>query len=74
SFWIPILNYSDHEIYLDAFICDLNDISIIFGFARSYFMVYAPAPAALVRFLSQLIPNKTLAELYTAIGCQKHGT
>ncbi|WP_305373486.1 bifunctional isocitrate dehydrogenase kinase/phosphatase [Photobacterium leiognathi] len=72
-FVIPILNNSDHEIYLDACICDVNDISIIFGFARSYFMVYAPAPAALVRFLSQLIPNKTLAELYTAIGCQKHG-
>jgi isocitrate dehydrogenase kinase/phosphatase len=70
---IPILNDDNCALYLDACICDVNDISIIFGFARSYFMVYAPAPAALVRFLSQLIPNKTLAELYTSIGCQKHG-
>ncbi len=36
-------------------------------------MVYSPVPAALVDFLNQLMPNKTPAELYTAIGCQKHG-
>ncbi|HIF9502333.1 bifunctional isocitrate dehydrogenase kinase/phosphatase [Photobacterium damselae] len=69
---LPILNHHGQSLYIDACICDVNDVSIIFGFARSYFMVYAPAPAALVRFLAQLMPNKTLAELYTAIGCQKH--
>lgn len=70
---LPVLNNSNKQLYIDACICHVNDVSIIFGFARSYFMVYAPAPAALVRFLSNLIPNKTNAELYTAIGCQKHG-
>ena len=69
---LPILNHKG-QLLLDAGICNVNDVSVIFGFARSYFMVYSPAPAALVRFLAQLLPNKNLAELYTAIGCQKHG-
>ncbi|PSW04233.1 bifunctional isocitrate dehydrogenase kinase/phosphatase [Photobacterium lipolyticum] len=70
---LPVLSSSNKQLYIDACICHVDDVSIIFGFARSYFMVYAPAPAALVRFLSNIIPNKTKAELYTAIGCQKHG-
>lgn len=41
------------------------------AFARSYFMVYAP-PAALVEWLREILPGKTTAELYMAIGCQKH--
>ncbi|MDO6497844.1 bifunctional isocitrate dehydrogenase kinase/phosphatase [Photobacterium sanguinicancri] len=72
-FILPILTNTNGELYVDACIYDADDASIIFGFARSYFMVYAPAPAALVEFLSDLMPNKTRAELYTAIGCQKHG-
>ncbi|OLQ79958.1 bifunctional isocitrate dehydrogenase kinase/phosphatase [Photobacterium proteolyticum] len=70
---LPVLNNSSRELYIDACLFHVDNVSIIFGFARSYFMVYAPAPAALVRFLAELIPNKTKAELYTAIGCQKHG-
>ncbi|OEE69697.1 bifunctional isocitrate dehydrogenase kinase/phosphatase [Enterovibrio norvegicus FF-33] len=70
---LPILVNSQGELYVDACITDSDDVSVIFGFARSYFMVYAPAPAALVDFLNQLMPHKTPAQLYTAIGCQKHG-
>ncbi|MBE1277334.1 bifunctional isocitrate dehydrogenase kinase/phosphatase [Enterovibrio baiacu] len=70
---IPILINEEGELVVDACISDSDDVSVIFGFARSYFMVYAPAPAALVDFLSQLMPHKTPAQLYTAIGCQKHG-
>ncbi len=35
-------------------------------------MVYAPLPAALVEWLREILPGKTTAELYMAIGCQKH--
>ena len=70
---LPILTTDENKLYVDACLVDVDAVSILFGFARSYFMVYAPAPAALVRFLSELMPNKTKAELYTAIGCQKHG-
>ncbi len=70
---LPILVNSKNELYVDACITDADELSVIFGFARSYFMVYAPVPAALVDFLNQLMPHKTPAQLYTAIGCQKHG-
>ncbi|MFD2179916.1 bifunctional isocitrate dehydrogenase kinase/phosphatase [Veronia pacifica] len=70
---LPILISEQGELYVDACITQQDDVSIIFGFARSYFMVYAPVPAALVDFLNQLMPNKTPAQLYTSIGCQKHG-
>ena len=70
---LPILTTAENKLYVDACLVDVDAVSILFGFARSYFMVYAPAPAALVRFLSELMPKKTKAELYTAIGCQKHG-
>ncbi|NGN99499.1 bifunctional isocitrate dehydrogenase kinase/phosphatase [Grimontia sp. S25] len=70
---LPILVNSKGELYVDACITDSDELSVIFGFARSYFMVFAPAPAALVDFLNLLMPHKTPAQLYTAIGCQKHG-
>lgn len=35
-------------------------------------MVYAPLPGALVEWLREILPGKTTAELYMAIGCQKH--
>lgn len=59
-------------LFVDACLTDSNDASIVFGFARSYFMVYAPQPGALVEWLREILPAKTTAELYSAIGCQKH--
>lgn len=61
------------ELYADACITNDDDLNVIFGFARSYFMVQAPVPAALVDFLNQLMPHKTPSQLYSSIGCQKHG-
>ncbi len=72
-FVLPLLINENGTIYVDACITQSDDVSVIFGFARSYFMVYAPVPAALVDFLGQLMPQKTPSQLYTAIGCQKHG-
>lgn len=70
---IPILINNKKKLFVDTIITKSSDISIIFGFARSYFMVYAPIPHLIVGFLSTLMPQKTKAELYTSIGCQKHG-
>jgi len=70
---LPLLNNEQGGVYLDSLVYDWNEVSIIFGFARSYFMVNAPVPAELVKFLHKLMPNKTDYEIYTAIGCQKHG-
>lgn len=68
----PILNNEEGEIYLDTVIFEIEETSILFGFARAYFFVYAPEPGAIVEFLKPMIPNKTNFEIFSAIGCQKH--
>ena len=72
-FLLPIHRTEDGELFVDACLTTSAEASIVFGFARSYFMVYTPLPAALVEWLREILPGKTTAELYTAIGCQKHG-
>ncbi|MBZ6396962.1 MULTISPECIES: bifunctional isocitrate dehydrogenase kinase/phosphatase [Pantoea] len=70
---LPIQRSATGELWIDTCLTDVDDASIVFGFARAYFMVYAPMPAALVAWLQPILPGKTLAERYMAIGCQKHG-
>ena len=72
-FVIPLLNDENQGIYTDTLITDSDDVSIIFSFTRSYFMVEAPVPAQFVGFLQQILPAKPLAEIYTNIGFFKHG-
>ncbi len=71
-FLLPIHQTDDGELFIDTCLTTTAEASIVFGFARSYFMVYAPLPAALVEWLRESLPGKTTAEVYMAIGCQKH--
>ncbi|HBM9759210.1 TPA: bifunctional isocitrate dehydrogenase kinase/phosphatase [Escherichia coli] len=71
-FLLLIHQTDDGELFIDTCLTTTAEASIVFGFARSYFMVYAPLPAALVEWLREILPGKTTAELYMAIGCQKH--
>jgi isocitrate dehydrogenase kinase/phosphatase len=63
----------DDGIAVDAVLLDEDAISILFSFARSYFHVDTRHPSALVRFLKRILPRKRIAELYIAIGYNKHG-
>ncbi len=72
-FIVPLINNERGAVYVDTAIFDTDDVSIIFSFTRSYFMVDAPVPGQIVCFLKQLLPNKEIAELYNAIGQNKHG-
>ena len=67
------LLHGETGITLDAVLTGEDDLAILFSFTRSYFRVDAARPYELVRFLKTLIPRKLLAELYTAIGYNKHG-
>ncbi|MCS8783819.1 bifunctional isocitrate dehydrogenase kinase/phosphatase [Pseudomonas aeruginosa] len=69
----PLLHREAHGIQFDTVITDEAEVSIIFSFTRSYFMVDVPVPAELVAFLKRLLPGKHLAELYTSIGFYKQG-
>lgn len=70
---LPVQRSEQGELWIDTCLTDVNEASIVFGFARAYFMVYAPLPGALVAWLKPVLPGKTLAERYMTIGCQKHG-
>ncbi|ORL61635.1 bifunctional isocitrate dehydrogenase kinase/phosphatase [Pseudomonas putida] len=70
---IPLLHREGHGIEADALITDEAEVSIIFSFTRSYFMVDVPVPAEFVGFLKRILPGKHIAELYTSIGFYKHG-
>ncbi|ALB69190.1 bifunctional isocitrate dehydrogenase kinase/phosphatase [Cronobacter muytjensii] len=71
-FLLPVHRSDEGKLFVDTCLTGSAGASIVFGFARSYFMVYAPLPAALVEWLREILPGKTTAELYMAIGCQKH--
>ena len=60
-------------IVVDAVLTSADEISIVFGFAWTYFHVDVQCPAAIVAFLSELMPLKRIDELYTSIGYNKHG-
>jgi isocitrate dehydrogenase kinase/phosphatase len=72
-FVIPLINNERGAMYVDTAIFDTDDVSIIFSFTRSYFMVDTPIPGQIVAFLKKLMPNKEISELYNAIGQNKHG-
>ncbi|ANI30367.1 isocitrate dehydrogenase [Yersinia entomophaga] len=72
-FLLPIHHNESAALFIDTCLTSKAEASIVFGFARSYFMVYAPLPAAMVEWLREILPGKSTAELYMAIGCQKHG-
>ncbi|QBL10008.1 bifunctional isocitrate dehydrogenase kinase/phosphatase [Rheinheimera sp. D18] len=72
-FIIPILHREGAGLFIDTLVTDTKQMTIIFGFSRAYFMVATQVPSALVHFLRELLPHKTLAELYAAIGLHKQG-
>ncbi len=71
-FVVALLNEPE-GIVVDAALLEENAVSIVFGFTRSYFHVDAERPRDLVRFLKSIVPQKRVAELYIAIGHNKHG-
>jgi isocitrate dehydrogenase kinase/phosphatase len=69
---LALLNPGD-RIVVDAALVEPDDVSIVFSFTRSYFHVETEQPRGVVDFLKSIMPRKPIAELYTAIGYNKHG-
>ena len=72
-FIVPILNNEQGALYVDALILDPSDLDTIFGFSRAYFMVETQVPSAIIQFLMDILPGKSKADLYSAIGFHKQG-
>lgn len=72
--FIIVLNLNDEQqILIDALLLEPNELSVIFGFARAYFMADTQYPAEVVAFLQELLPHKKHFELYISLGLYKHG-
>jgi isocitrate dehydrogenase kinase/phosphatase len=61
------------KLVVDAALFGEDELLMIFSYARAYFMVDMEIPSAYVQFLRSLMPRKPRAELYNALGLQKHG-
>lgn len=72
-FVIALMLNAQNQLVIDAILLEPSDLSIIFGFARAYFMADTQYPAELVAFLHELLPNKKYFELYISLGFYKHG-
>ncbi|HEX6292117.1 MAG TPA: bifunctional isocitrate dehydrogenase kinase/phosphatase [Herpetosiphonaceae bacterium] len=67
------LQHTAPGIAVDAALLTEDEASIIFSFAHSYFHAVVDHPYAVIAFLRSIMPRKQIAELYTALGYNKHG-
>ena len=63
----------DDGVRVDALLTLRAQISILFGYARSYFHADIDNVGAVVAFLRALLPHKPLEELYSVLGRAKQG-
>ena len=71
-FIMPLL-HDERGIFVDALLLSYNDVSSIFSYNRSYFLVDVDIVSEMVDFLYSILPTKSLGELYNSIGFEKHG-
>ncbi len=70
---LPVLRAPDGSIYVDALVTEPDDVTNVFSFARTYFLADCEVPSEVVRFLLSILPSKSAADIYTAIGFHKQG-
>ena len=67
------LVHADDGVRVDALLTVREQISVLFGYARSYFHADIDNVGAVVAFLRALLPHKPLEELYSVLGRAKQG-
>jgi isocitrate dehydrogenase kinase/phosphatase len=67
------LKNTERGVLVDAVMVREEDVSILFGFTRSYFHVDLDRVGEAVVFLKQLLPRKPVSELFTVLGRAKQG-
>lgn len=67
------LRHDESGLSVDGVLTSEDELSILTGFARSYFHVDLDPVRDAVMFLKSLLPRKPLGELYTALGRAKQG-
>ncbi len=54
-FLLPKQQTDDGELFIETCLTRTDEASLVFGFGRSYFLVYARLPAALVEWLREIL-------------------
>ena len=67
------LKNTDEGIFADAVILSVDDVSMLFGFTRSYFHADLGTVGTTVAFLNSMMPQKPVDEIYTVLGRAKQG-
>ena len=67
-----LVHRSQEGLRLDAVLTGTADLAILFSYTRAYFRVATPSAYQLVQWLRQLMPEKRVADLYNAIGQNRH--
>lgn len=60
-------------IEVGQILMDVDDISILFGFTRSYFFADLEPVEGAIHFIHSLLPHKPIDELYTVLGRVRQG-
>lgn len=68
-----VIENIDEQVRVEAVLMSQDDMSILFGFTRSYFFVDLENVAGAVRYLRKLMPDKPIDELYTVLGRIRQG-
>lgn len=69
---IALISAAD-GVRADAVITEVDQVSLIFSYTRSYFQVDLPTVSDVVVFLRALLSHKPIEELYTVLGRAKQG-
>ncbi len=70
---IIALKHTAQGVSVDAVLMSGGEVSILFGFTRSYFFVDVEPVEGAVYFLKSILPQKPLDELYTVLGRVRQG-
>ena len=65
------IRHARSGLHLDAVLVGESDLAVLFSYTRSAFHVACDRPAALVAFISDLLPTRKPSDLYSSIGFRK---
>ncbi len=71
--FVIALENTDIGVRTEAVLSTVDEISVLFGFTRSYFMVDVEPVEGAIHFISSLIPHKPIDELHTILGRARQG-
>lgn len=70
-FALPVVHKDRGSLAVDAALFDAKQISVLFSFARAYFLVDMEVPSAYINFLQSIMPTRTKGDLYNMVGLGK---